>query len=56
MRSNGEFFDLLFNGLPLTPQHVEEVAHLWCQFRFRVLKNICHGGLEQNGSLKVSQI
>src|SRR5437879_1424031 len=37
---------LQFNSLPLTPQHVDEVAHLWCQVCFRVLEDVSHGSLE----------
>jgi len=31
LQLRGEFFDLLFNRLPLAPQHADEVAHLRCQ-------------------------
>ncbi len=41
-----QFFDLLLDKLPLTPQHVDQVAHPWCQVRFGVLQDVRHGGLE----------
>ena len=45
-------FDLLFHSLPLAPQHVDEVAHLGCQVRFRVLEDVSHGGLELRWRLR----
>jgi hypothetical protein len=35
-----------YTGLPLTPKHVDQVAHLWPQVGFCVHQNVRHGGLE----------
>jgi len=42
----GKLLDLVLHCLPLTPQYVDEVAHLWCQVRIGVLEDVGHGGLE----------
>jgi len=39
-----ESCDLLLNELPLTPQHVDQVALLWRQVGFCALQNVRHGG------------
>ena len=52
LQLRGEFFDLLFDCLPLTPQHVDEIAHLWCQVCFRVLEDVRHGGLQLRWRLR----
>src|ERR1700684_4602637 len=41
-----QLFDLLFNKLPLAPEHVDQVAHLRRQIRFCVLQDVRHAGLE----------
>jgi hypothetical protein len=38
-----ELLDLLLDHLPLTPQHVDQVAHLWCEVGFRVLQDVRRG-------------
>jgi hypothetical protein len=47
-----ELFDLLFNELPLTPQHVDQVPHLGCQIGFCVLQDVSHRGLEPRWLLR----
>lgn len=39
---HAKFFDLLFDTPPLTPQHVDQVAHLRCQICFCALENVSH--------------
>ena len=45
----GKLLDLLLHGLPLTPQDIDGVAHLWCQVRVGVLEDVGHGGLSFAG-------
>jgi hypothetical protein len=47
-----EHFDLLFNELPLIPEHVDQASHLRCRVRRGVLHDICHGSLEDRWPLR----
>ena len=52
-RDTLKFFNLLLNKPPLTPQHVDQVAHLWCQLCLGVLQDLCHRGLESRWLMRI---
>ncbi len=50
-----QLLDLPLDLLPLTPQHIDQVAHQRRQVGFRVLEDICHGCLELRRCLRENE-